>query len=145
VIPWRMNPAAHQVFLRELWPGDDSVEDAVRPGRYAGRVHCRGGTSELVEEYWGRVAAAEGELFAWDAASTYIIEPAVLLRCSKQVLQLHRHTIAGARVLGIFGDNYTTDHASPGGRNSADSPAGELLQSLGVAPREFNSYGGAPR
>jgi len=45
-------------------------------------------------------------------------------------------------VLGIFGDNYTTDHASPGGEIPPDSPAGQYLQSIGVASHAFNSYVG---
>ncbi len=35
----------------------------------------------------------------------------------------------------------TTDHISPAGAIKANSPAGEYLQSLGVEPKDFNSYG----
>jgi aconitate hydratase len=49
--------------------------------------------------------------------------------------------IHGARVMGIFGDSITTDHISPAGNIKASSPAGKFLQSRGVAPADFNSYG----
>src|SRR5205823_3061140 len=39
------------------------------------------------------------------------------------------------------GDSVTTDHISPAGSFKPDSPAGHYLQSLGVAPKDFNSYG----
>ncbi len=41
----------------------------------------------------------------------------------------------------MFGDSITTDHISPAGAISADSPAGRYLIERGVAPRDFNSYG----
>jgi aconitate hydratase len=49
--------------------------------------------------------------------------------------------VSGARVLALLGDSVTTDHISPAGAIKRDGPAGEYLQSLGVAPRDFNSYG----
>jgi len=50
--------------------------------------------------------------------------------------------VEGARVLGIYGDNLTTDHVSPGGEIPSDSPAGQYLQSVGVKPAAFNTYVG---
>src|SRR5436189_5105596 len=49
--------------------------------------------------------------------------------------------IHGARCLVLLGDSITTDHISPAGSIKADSPAGRYLQSLGVGPKDFNSYG----
>jgi aconitate hydratase len=50
-------------------------------------------------------------------------------------------TIAGARVLGIFGDSVTTDHISPAGSIKDTSPAGKFLIANGVTKADFNSYG----
>ncbi len=47
----------------------------------------------------------------------------------------------GARVLALLGDSVTTDHISPAGSIKRDGPAGAYLQELGVAPKDFNSYG----
>jgi aconitate hydratase len=49
--------------------------------------------------------------------------------------------IVWARALGIFGDSVTTDHISPAGSIKSSSPAGLYLQSKGVKPADFNSYG----
>jgi aconitate hydratase len=49
--------------------------------------------------------------------------------------------VSGARVLALLGDSVTTDHISPAGAIKRDGPAGLYLQSLGVAPKDFNSYG----
>ena len=49
--------------------------------------------------------------------------------------------IKGARVLALLGDSVTTDHISPAGNIAADSPAAEYLRDLGVAAKDFNSYG----
>jgi aconitate hydratase len=45
------------------------------------------------------------------------------------------------RVLAMLGDSVTTDHISPAGNISKNSPAGKYLMSLGVQPVDFNSYG----
>ncbi len=45
------------------------------------------------------------------------------------------------RALAVLGDSITTDHISPAGSIPVDSPAGKYLISLGVKPRDFNSYG----
>jgi aconitate hydratase len=44
-------------------------------------------------------------------------------------------------VIGKFADSVTTDHISPAGAFSKTTPAGQYLQSKGVAPLDFNSYG----
>ena len=49
--------------------------------------------------------------------------------------------VLGARVLGIFGDSVTTDHISPAGSITENSPAGKYLIANGVAKADFNSYG----
>jgi aconitate hydratase len=49
--------------------------------------------------------------------------------------------IAGARVLALLGDSVTTDHISPAGAISAESPAARYLEANGVRKADFNSYG----
>jgi aconitate hydratase len=49
--------------------------------------------------------------------------------------------IDGARVLAKLGDSVTTDHISPAGQFTADSPAGVYLAAHGLERRDFNSYG----
>jgi aconitate hydratase len=49
--------------------------------------------------------------------------------------------ITGARVLVKLGDSVTTDHISPAGAIPRNEPAGLYLQSKGVTPGDFNSFG----
>lgn len=45
------------------------------------------------------------------------------------------------KCLLLLRDSITTDHISPAGKISRTSPASKYLQSHGVKPRDFNSYG----
>jgi aconitate hydratase len=46
-----------------------------------------------------------------------------------------------ARVLALLGDSVTTDHISPAGAIPLDSTARSYLAKLGIAERDFDSYG----
>lgn len=49
--------------------------------------------------------------------------------------------VEGARALALFGDFVTTDHISPAGAISPDSPCARYLLERGVSRGEFNTYG----
>jgi len=40
-----------------------------------------------------------------------------------------------------LGDSITTDHISPAGNISKNSPAGRFLNSKGIEAKDFNTYG----
>src|SRR5512133_2298828 len=80
-----------------------------------------------------------GDVFEWDATSTFIQEPPWLADFRPDPAP--PRDVKGARALALFGDSVTTDHISPAGNIRASSPAGLYLQSLGVRPVDFNSYG----
>jgi aconitate hydratase len=80
-----------------------------------------------------------GDLFAWDAKSTYVKHPPYFENMPKQPGPIG--DIKGARVLALLGDSITTDHISPAGSIKKDSPAGKYLMGRGVQPADFNSYG----
>ena len=82
--------------------------------------------------------AAAGAVFQWDSASTYLREPPFFE--GFEMTPGARPGIAGARILGIFGDSVTTDHISPGAAIKPSSPSGAYLQSLGIAVDDFNTY-----
>jgi aconitate hydratase len=90
-------------------------------------------------EKWNSLPTSEGDLYDWNAASTYIQEPPFLVDLAPQPSPIH--PIQGARVLAMLGDSVTTDHISPAGSIAAKSPAGRYLIEHGVDPRDFNSYG----
>src|SRR5690606_2968266 len=88
---------------------------------------------------WNNITSSTGAIYEWDPDSTYIQEPPYFDNFGKPSAGFT--DIRDARALAIFGDSVTTDHISPAGAIKANSPAGEYLQSLGVEPRDFNSYG----
>jgi aconitate hydratase len=127
------------VYLREIWPStteiQQTIEAVVRPEMFQEKYASVFSGNET----WNAIPSSDGDLYAWEEASTYIQEPPFFLELSPQVRPIE--SILGARALAVFGDSITTDHISPAGSIAADSPAGRFLIEQGVAARDFNSYG----
>ena len=127
------------VMLSEIWPRAEEVAritaDAMSPDFFSKRY------AKIFEgdSRWRSLEVATGELYQWDASSTYIQEPPFLQGVTPSPAQLQ--PIAGARVLVWVGDSVTTDHISPAGAIAKDSPAAKYLTEHGVKQEEFNSYG----
>ena len=127
------------VYLRDLWPSGqevgETVEQAVRSSMF------RSSYDNVFEgdERWNSLNVPTGDRFAWDESSTYVHLPPYFDGMPAEPGLVE--DISGARVLALLGDSVTTDHISPAGSIKPDSPAGLYLQSHGVVPREFNSYG----
>jgi len=127
------------VYLRDIWPSPAEVQQVIETCVLP---------EMFIEQYrdiwhknhkWNALATSEGELYEWDPQSTYIQEPPFLLDLTPEPGPIR--PIRGARCLAALGDSVTTDHISPAGSIPKDSPAGKYLMSLGVEPRDFNSYG----
>src|ERR1017187_5187516 len=88
---------------------------------------------------WNEIPSSTGNVYEWDAKSTYIQEPPFFTNFSLQPGSIA--PITGARALAIFGDSVTTDHISPAGSIKKTSPAGKYLIENGVTAEDFNSYG----
>jgi aconitate hydratase len=127
------------VFLKDIWPTADevarTVAAAVKPAMFQSRYQSVWDSNPK----WNRIKTSEGDLYDWQADSTYIQEPPFLLDLKREPGTIE--PIRGARVLAALGDSVTTDHISPAGSISAKSPAGHFLQEHGVKPVDFNSYG----
>ena len=80
-----------------------------------------------------------GQTFDWQADSTYVKQPPFFVDMPRRPQPVE--DIHGARVLALLGDTVTTDHISPAGPISLDSPAADYLRDLGVERAQFNSYG----
>lgn len=126
------------VFLKDIWPSNAEiaeavalVEDSMFRERYADVF--------TGDEHWRSIQVGEGKTYLWDSQSTYVQHPPFFERIDEPLVGLE--PVEQARVLAVFGDSITTDHISPAGNIKASSPAGEYLQSLGVKPEDFNSYG----
>ena len=128
------------VYLGDIWPSSDEVyallKFAMDPKAYrANYAKVRGQPGKR----WQAIAAAEGPVYAWPDSS-YIARPPFLDGFT-MTPPAPVPEVSGARIMALFGDSITTDHISPAGAIKASSPAGLYLQSLGIAPLDFNSYG----
>jgi aconitate hydratase len=127
------------VFLRDVWPSNKEIGDLIA-ATVGPEMFARNYADVFKgDSRWNAIASPEGESYAWDDASTYIKHPPYFEGMTLRVGTID--DIHGARVLGLFGDSITTDHISPAGNIKANSPAGRFLQSRGVQPADFNSYG----
>ncbi len=127
------------VFLRDIWPSQKEIRKTIKktlnPELFRGRyAHVFEG-----EDEWKNLAIPEGDLYEWDAQSTYIQQPPYFTDFSLELAPVG--DIRGARVLALLEDSITTDHISPAGNIAKDSPAGKYLIEHGVQPLDFNSYG----
>jgi aconitate hydratase len=143
-IDFEKDPIGHSeqgeaVYFKEIWPTAQEVkaamESAVQPELF---VQQYSGVFTANED-WNNIPITPGELYQWNASSTYIQRPPFLEGITPSVGTIR--PISGARVLAVLGDSVTTDHISPAGSIAKDGPAGKYLQAQGVSSREFNSYG----
>ena len=129
----------NDVYLRDLWPTADEIQEtitrAVR-GEMFSRTYADVFTGDPA---WRELPIPEGDLFAWDPASTYVRQPPYFDGMSREPKAIE--DVHGARCLVVLGDSVTTDHISPAGSISPTSPAGKYLLEHGVERKDFNSYG----
>ncbi|MFZ9933830.1 MAG: aconitate hydratase AcnA [Arenimonas sp.] len=131
--------SGNDVFLKDIWPSNQEISDAIAAS--IGPEMFKKNYADVFkgDSRWNQIASPEGEIFAWSGDSTYIKNPPYFDGMSMAIGSIA--DIRGARLLGLFGDSITTDHISPAGNIKASSPAGQFLQSRGVKPVDFNSYG----
>ena len=129
------------VYLSDVWPPQEEIRDTIRrslnPRMYQRRY------AEVFEgdELWKALPLPKADLslYEWDEGSTYLRNPPFFDGMSLE--EGVPRDIEGARVLALLGDSVTTDHISPAGAIPKDEPAGRYLQSHGVKPWEFNTFG----
>ncbi len=137
--PLGLDGDGNAVFLRDIWPEQDEIVDTVARTLKPDMFKARYGNVFEGNEMWNAVGGQDGDLYAWQAESTYVQEPPFFVDLSPELDAIS--DITGARVLARLGDSVTTDHISPAGSIAVDSPAGQYLISRGVEPKDFNSYG----
>jgi len=129
----------NDVYLKDLWPTTEEIGGALwaanDPETYQ-RLY-----KDFAEQnpLWQEIPSSLGQVYDWDAQSTYIREPPYFDKFSMETNVAK--DIKRARPLAIFGDSVTTDHISPAGAIKPTSPAGLYLQQKGVPVDDFNSYG----
>ncbi|MCS6884076.1 MAG: aconitate hydratase AcnA [Acidobacteriota bacterium] len=129
----------NDVYLKDLWPSMSEINDCVQSSMDPSTFRRLYGNLTEDNPLWEEVPSSVGELYAWDASSTYIQEPPFFVDFTLRPSPVT--DIRGARALAIFSDSVTTDHISPAGAIKKTSPAGIYLQEQGVRPEDFNTYG----
>ena len=129
----------NEVHLADIWPTEAEIDEIIASAIGAEMFTESYADVFAGDEEWQSLPTPEGEIFAWDPASTYVRKPPYFDGMPAEPAPVT--DIEGARVLLKLGDSITTDHISPAGSIKADSPAGQYLSEHGVERKDFNSYG----
>jgi aconitate hydratase len=127
------------VYLRDIWPSPDEVNEAIRTSVDADMFRHEYQHAFEGDANWQNMSIPTGDTFGWDNSSTYIKRPPYFDAMVDPDAEIK--DLTGMRVLALLGDSVTTDHISPAGSIPVDSPAGKYLIAQAVAPKDFNSYG----
>jgi aconitate hydratase len=137
--PVAMGPNDEPVYLKDIWPSDQEIEDLVR--QHVKPQFFKSEYEQIFDgdEFWQKLTVSESTTFDWDETSTYIKKPPYFEGFSLQATQ--PQNVNDAKALLLLGDSVTTDHISPAGAIPETYPAGKYLIAKKVAPQDFNSYG----
>ncbi len=129
-----------EVYLKDIWPTNAEIAAIVRKDQNREQYLRRYGEVFVGPEEWQKLEVETGtDTYGWSDGSTYVKNPPYFEGMTMEPEP--RGDITGARILGVFGDNITTDHISPAGNIKKSSPAGDYLLERQVTQRDFNSYG----
>lgn len=137
--PIGKDPNGEPVYLKDIWPSQEEINQTMKESM---RVEDFKEVYDVIfdgEEQWQNLPTSEGTEYKWEKDSTYIKKVPFFEGLEEETEALQ--DIKDARVLLLLGDSVTTDHISPAGSFRRDSPAGKYLESQGVHPKDFNSYG----
>jgi aconitate hydratase len=137
--PLGTDAGGNPVYLKDIWPSQKEIYDTIGSSLNSEMFTKSYGDVFEGDERWRGLDVPEGEIYAWDEASTYVQNPPYFEGMTVDVDDIPR--VAGARCLALLGDSITTDHISPAGAIKEDTPAGQYLIAQGVKPSDFNSYG----
>ena len=126
------------VFLKDIWPTNKEINDIVKKTVTPKAFRARYKDVFTGDAGWQKVKTTDSVTYDWNSKSTYIQHPPYF---KDGLAERAIGNIEGARILALFGDSITTDHISPAGAFSKDSPAGKYLIRNKVKPVDFNSYG----
>lgn len=87
---------------------------------------------------WNALNVEDSKTYSWKESS-YINDPPFFKGMTLQLPKINN--IVNARCLLNLGDSVTTDHISPAGKISLNSPAANYLKGKNIQPNDFNTYG----
>jgi aconitate hydratase len=137
--PLGVDQADQPVYLKDIWPSQQEVADAIALGVSSEGFRKEYATVSAGDANWQGLKFPTGDDYQWEPDSTYIRKAPYFDGITKTPSPVR--DILGARVLAVLGDSVTTDHISPAGNIKANGPAGKYLSEHGVKAADFNSYG----
>ncbi|MGO1346900.1 MAG: aconitate hydratase AcnA, partial [Bifidobacterium psychraerophilum] len=137
--PLGQDGSGKDVFLSDIWPSNEDIEHVVESTVSRDMFVNDYASVFDGDQRWKGLNVPDGELFTWDADSTYVRKQTFFDGMSQDPEPVG--DIENAKVLALLGDSVTTDHISPAGAIKSSSPAGVYLQEHGIGPKNFNSYG----
>jgi aconitate hydratase len=137
--PLGTDQAGQPVYLRDIWPTQAEVAEAIEKGLSSESFRREYATVSQGDANWQGLSFPTGDVYQWEPDSTYIRQAPYFDGITKTPAPVTE--ISAARVLAVLGDSVTTDHISPAGNIKASGPAGKYLADHGVKPADFNSYG----
>ncbi|MGB8258895.1 MAG: aconitate hydratase AcnA [Terracidiphilus sp.] len=137
--PLGTDEQAKPVYLRDIWPTQAEVAEAIEKGVSSEGFRREYATVSLGDQNWQGLKFPTGDVYQWEPDSTYIRQAPYFDGIAMTPPPVT--DILGARVLAVLGDSVTTDHISPAGNIKASGPAGRYLEEHGVKKADFNSYG----
>jgi aconitate hydratase len=139
-VPLGTGSNGEKVFLKDVWPSNEEIAESVAANVTRAQFLDRYGVVTLGTPEWQALKVETGsETYRWNDGSTYVKNPPYFEGITMEPSE--KGDIRAARILGLLGDNITTDHISPAGNIKKSSPAGEYLGQHQVLERDFNSYG----
>ncbi|WP_428546027.1 aconitate hydratase AcnA [Profundibacter sp.] len=129
----------NDVYLKDIWPSSHEVAELVEQTVTREAFQSKYADVFSGDEKWQAVQTPDSLTYDWPPTSTYIQNPPYFQNMPKEPGTIS--DVEGAKVLAILGDMVTTDHISPAGSFTPETPAGQYLIDRQVAQRDFNSYG----
>ncbi len=127
------------VYLKDIWPSQAEIQEIITATIDSDMFQASYEGVFAGDENWNSLDVPSSEIYDWVPDSTYVRNPPYFEGMSLTTDDVE--DIHGARALALLGDNVTTDHISPAGSFTPDTPAGKYLVEQGVDPKDFNSYG----
>ncbi len=137
--PVGIDPNAEPVYLKDIWPTNKQIKNIIH--KYTNKEYFKKVYNKILkeDEFWRSLKIADSVTYPWDKYSTYIQEPPYFKDFKLEITR--PNDIENARVLLLLEDSVTTDHISPAGMITKNSPAGEYLIKKDIIQEDFNSYG----
>ena len=140
------------IYLGDIWPSSEEIDKLMKfamKGKAFRENYAK--VKSKPGKLWQEIGHEAGTTYTWPA-STYIAEPPFFANFAINTVAANEGAaratapkalgeINNARIMALLGDSITTDHISPAGSISENSPAGQWLLTQGVAHADFNSYG----